>query len=86
MVGGLNIAIRAVATGGVLWIEHAHRTRIEISTPTEVAGRNATICPGNESVPFSVDCMIFIQGGVGSDAGLRENAANGATAELPELP
>ena len=86
MVARLNLAILAAAAAGVVWIEHAHRTRIEISTPAEIAGRNATICPENESVPFSADCMMFIQRGVVSDARLRENAADGALAESPELP
>jgi hypothetical protein len=81
-----NLVVLAVAVGGLLWIEHAQRVRIEISTPAEVAGRDAAICPENESVPFSADCMMFIQGGVGSDVDLRATAADGALAESPELP
>jgi hypothetical protein len=80
-----NLVVLAAAAGGVLWIEHAHRIRIETSTPVEVAGRNAAVCPENESVPFSADCMMFIQGGVGSDVHLRV-AAPEASAESPELP
>jgi hypothetical protein len=86
VVAKLNLAILAAAVGGVLWIEHAQRIRIEISTPAEVPGRNAAICPENESVPFSADCMMFIQGGVRPDVHLRANAADGALAESPELP
>ena len=86
VVAKLNLVVLAVAVGGVLWIEHAQRVRIEISTPTEVAGRNAAICPENESVPFSVGCMMFIQGDVGSAVDLRATAADGALAGSPELP
>jgi hypothetical protein len=86
VVAKLNLVVLAVAAGGVLWIEHAQRVRIEISTPAEIAARNASICPENESVPFSVDCMMFIQNGVGSGVDLPANAANGALAESPELP
>jgi hypothetical protein len=82
----LNLAILAAAVGGVLWIEHAQRIRIEVATPAEVAGRDAAICPENESVPFSADCMMFIQGGVGLEVDLRAHAADGPPAESPELP
>jgi hypothetical protein len=80
------VIILAAVVGGVLWIEHSNHIKIETSTPTEVAERNTAVCPENESVPFSADCMMFIQGGVGSDVRLRVNAADGALAESPELP
>jgi hypothetical protein len=86
VIGKLNLVVVAVAVGGVLWIEHAQRVRIEISTPAEIAGRNAAICPENESVPFSADCMMFIQSGVGSDVHLRPSAGDGALPDSPELP
>jgi hypothetical protein len=81
----LNLVILAAAAGGFLWIEHAHRIKIETSTPAEVAQR-AAVCPENESVPFSADCMTFIQGGAGSDVRPRLNATDGALADSPELP
>jgi hypothetical protein len=86
VVAKLNLVILAAAVGGVLWIEHAHHIRIETPTPVEVAGRNAAVCPENESVPFSADCMMFIQGGVGPDVHLRLDAADVASAASPELP
>jgi hypothetical protein len=83
--GKLNILVLALlAGGGMLWVEHSHRTKIEVSTPTELAERNAAVCPENESVPFSADCMTFIQGGVGSNVRVPVNAAEDA--ESPELP
>ena len=84
VVAKLNLVILAAAVGGMLWIEHANRIRIEPPMPAEVAVRNAAVCPENESVPFSADCMKFIQGGVGSAVHLREIVVDGA--ESPELP
>jgi len=82
VVGKLNLVILATAVGGVLWIEHGNRIKIE--PPTEAAEHNVAVCPENESVPFSADCMKFIQGGVGSAVHLREIVVDGA--ESPELP
>jgi hypothetical protein len=86
VVSKLNLIILAVAVGGVLWIEHANRMKIEMPTPAELAGAKPAICPENESVPFSADCMMLIQGGAGSDVHLRVNAADVESAESPELP
>jgi hypothetical protein len=86
VIAKLNLVILAAAVGGVLWIEHANRIQIETQTPVELAGANAAICPENESVPFSADCMMFIQGGAAPDLARRPNAADGALPESPELP
>ncbi len=85
VVAKRNLVILAAAAGGMLWIEHANRIKIE-TTPAQVVERNAAVCPENESVPFSPDCMMFIQGGVGSEIQLRINATDGALADSPELP
>jgi hypothetical protein len=82
VVSKLNLAILAAAVGGVMWIEHAHRIAIRSPAPAEVAGLNTPACPENESVPFSADCMMFIQGGAGPD--LRPGAD--ATRPLPDSP
>jgi hypothetical protein len=79
----LNLVILAVVAGAVVWIEHAQHIKIEVPPPAELA--NAVVCPENESVPFSADCMIFIQGGAGSDVRPRVNA-DAVLAESPELP
>ncbi len=86
VVSKLNLAILAAAVGGVIWIEHAHRVTIQVPAPAEAAGANAPACPENESVPFSADCMIFIQGGAGSDVRPRLNADPAALADSPERP
>jgi hypothetical protein len=86
VVSKLNLLILAAVASGVVWIEHAQRIKIEMSTPAERAGVDAAACPENESVPFSADCMKFIQGGAGSDVRPRANAADAVLAESPELP
>ena len=85
VVSKLNLVILAAVVGGVVWVEHAQRIKIEMSTPAERAGVDAAACPENESVPFSADCMKFIQG-LGSDVRPRANAADAVLAESPELP
>ena len=86
MVAKLNLVVVVAAAGGLLWIEHAQRTRIDTPMVAEVAGRDTAICPENESVPFSADCMMFIQGGAGSGVRPRIEAVDGAIADSPELP
>jgi hypothetical protein len=85
VVAKLNLVILAGAASGVLWIESAHRIRIEVSTPAEVAVRDAAMCPENESVPFSADCMKFIQGTAVPDV-LRASGTDGSFADSPEQP
>ena len=85
VVAKRNLVILAAVAGGVLWIEHANHIKIE-TTPAEVVERNAAVCAENESIPFSTDCMMFIQGGGGSNVDLRAHATDGALAESPELP
>jgi hypothetical protein len=82
VVSKRSLAILAAAVGGVMWIEHAHRITIRSPAPAEVAGLNSPACPENESVPFSPDCMTFIQGGAGPDVRLRVDA----TRTLPDSP
>jgi hypothetical protein len=62
---------RTVIVGAVLaavvWIEHGHR--IDIGTPSAAAfsAALAARCPDNENVPYSSDCIVFMQGETGSD-------------------
>jgi len=86
VVSKLNLLILAAVASGVVWIEHAQRIKIEMSTPAERVGVDAAACPENESVPFSADCMKFIQGVVEVDVRRRVNALGAVLAESPELP
>ena len=90
MISKLDLAvIVASIAGAMLWIEHGHR--IDIATPTDAAFAVpvGAVCPDNENVPYSVDCIVFMQGGVASsDLRWRANAA-GSTPDEPgrdELP
>lgn len=80
------VVVVAALAGGLLWIEHANRIKIEM--PAEIAPQaaRAAACPENESVPFSADCMLFIQGGVRSDVRRPFNEADSASVESPEQP
>jgi hypothetical protein len=87
LITRFNVFVLAAIAGGMLWIEHAHRITIEASGPAEVAGRDAALCPANESVPFSADCMAYIQGsGVQPDVRRPGNTVDAASADSPELP
>jgi hypothetical protein len=86
MVSKLSLVILAAAAGGVLWVEHSHRIKIEPSAPADVAAVGDGVCPENESVPISQDCLTFIQTGGGSNAHPRLKASDGLSVKSPELP
>lgn len=70
--------IAASITGAVLWIEHGHR--IDIATPTGAAlAASVAACPGNDSVPYSTDCIVFMQGSATPDRRGRVHAAERTT-------
>jgi hypothetical protein len=60
----LDFAIVAFIAGGMLWVEHGHRIKVEAPIAAEVSGPAASACPDNDSVPFSADCIAFIGSGV----------------------
>jgi hypothetical protein len=63
VISKLDLLVVAVVAAGFLWVEHGHRVRLEAPPPAAAAsGPPAAGCPANESVPFSADCMAFIQG------------------------
>jgi hypothetical protein len=86
VVAKLNLVIVTAAAGGLLLLEHAQRVRIDAPAASEIAARNPAICPENESVPFSADCMTFIQSAAGPDLRSRSIVVDGALADSPELP
>jgi hypothetical protein len=57
----IDLAVIAVVAGGLLWVEHAHR--VVIATPAAAEVALPAICPDTDSVPFSADCLKFIEGG-----------------------
>ena len=56
----LDVAVVIVAAAVLLRIEHDHR--IFIGTPAAAAPA-AAVCPAKDDVPFSADCIKFIEGG-----------------------
>lgn len=70
----LDLAIVAVIAAGLLWIEHEHRIIIGTPAAAEVAPPAASVCPDTDDVPFSADCIKFIDGGVLPDLRLQASA------------
>ncbi len=57
----LDVAVVIVAAAVLLRIEHDHR--IFIGTPAAAAAPASAVCPAKDDVPFSADCIKFIEGG-----------------------
>jgi hypothetical protein len=62
LITRFNVFVLAAIAGGAMWIEHTHRIRIIASASVETSAQPTQACPANESVPFSPECMEFIQG------------------------
>jgi hypothetical protein len=76
----LDLALVAVVAAGMLWIEHDHRIFIGTPAAAEVAPPAASVCPDTDDVPFSADCIKFIDGGVLPDIQVGLSAAGSAPA------
>jgi hypothetical protein len=65
-VSKLDWAAAVVMAAALLRIEHGHR--IVIGTPAAAAPPPAaSVCPATDDVPFSADCLKFIDGGASPD-------------------
>lgn len=60
----IDVAIVAVIAAGMLWIEHGHRIVVATPAAVDAAQSAASLCPDTDDVPFSTDCIKFIDGGV----------------------
>jgi hypothetical protein len=60
-VSKLDVAAAVVMAAVLLRIEHDHR--IVIGTSAAAAPSAAAVCPASDDVPFSADCIKFIDGG-----------------------
>ena len=76
-------AIAALVAAAVLWIEHGNRVDSDIPVGAANAASAGSVCPDSENVPYSADCIAFMQGDVASAvrASWREPAKN-----LPVTP
>jgi hypothetical protein len=83
-----DVAIVVAVATGMLWIEHGHRisivTPMVAETPAETPAASA--CPDNDSVPFSADCIAFIDGGVPPIAHTRMSVVISAPTASPDAP
>jgi hypothetical protein len=79
-----DLAIVVFVAVGMLWIEHGHR--ISVATPMAAAAPAAAACPDSDSVPFSADCIAFIDGGSSAAARTRMSVVAGAPAASPDAP
>lgn len=82
----LDLAVIAAVTGAMLLAEYGNRVRIEAPRPGQVSAQAAPTCPANESVPFSAECMAFIQTPPAVLNLRRLNSADLATIDSPEQP
>jgi hypothetical protein len=71
----IDVAVVAVIAAGMLWIEHGHRIVVATPAVAEAAGPAASLCPDTDDVPFSADCIKFIDGGVLPDIHARKHVA-----------
>jgi hypothetical protein len=82
-----NVLVLVAVVGGLMvWLEHSHRIRIEAPTLTEASAQPTQACPVNESVPFSPECMAFIQGTFQPVKLQRLDRADPSAASSSELP
>jgi hypothetical protein len=65
-LGKFAPAIVVALAIGMLWIEHDHRIVVATPASTDDAPITAA-CPDSDSVPFSADCIAFIEGGASSN-------------------
>jgi hypothetical protein len=64
----LAVIVLLVA-GAVLWIEHGHRIDLATSTGEAFAAPVAAVCSDSENVPYSKDCIAFMQRDAAFDLG-----------------
>jgi hypothetical protein len=69
----LDVAVVAVMAVALLRLEHGHRIVIGTPAPAEAAPQAAAVCPATDDVPFSADCIKFIDGGALPDGRARLN-------------
>ncbi len=66
-VSKLHLAVIAASIpGAALWIEQGHRIDIEPPAGAAFRASIAEVCPDNENVPYSAECIVFMQGEVAS--------------------
>jgi hypothetical protein len=81
VISKLDLAVLAAAiAAGMLSIEHAGRIAADAPQAAELAASGAAVCPDNENLPYSADCIAFMQGGSRPDLRRPANAAHSGLA------
>src|SRR5437899_2656452 len=81
------VVIFASIAAAVLWIEHGQHVVADAPTPTELAARAAArACPDSESVPYSENCIAFMQGDRVSPQRWQASVVESTTVTLTEVP
>jgi hypothetical protein len=80
----IDLAIVAAVAVGMLWIEQGHRILIS-SADAESERQVVSVCPDTDDVPFSVECINFIDGGVPPEIHARQNGLVSRRAAVSEL-
>jgi hypothetical protein len=70
----IDLTIIAVVAVGMLWIEQEHRVFI---SPADAESERpaSSVCPDTDDVPFSAECIKFIDGGVLPDIHARQSGS-----------
>ena len=80
------VALGAAIACAVLWIEHGHRVDSETLAGATFAASARSVCPDNENVPYSADCIEFMQGDAASGIHWGTNAPKSVPAAAAPAP
>ena len=81
----LAVIVASIA-GALLWIEHGSRIDIETPAGAAFAAPVVRVCPDNENVPYSSDCIVFMRSDLAPTTRWQENAAKTMLAESAHAP
>jgi hypothetical protein len=70
-VSKLDVAVMVVMAAILLRVEHDHRVVIGGAAPAEAALQ--AVCPATDDVPYSADCIRFIEGSAVPDGQGRQH-------------
>ena len=79
-----DLALVAVIAAGLLWIEHGNRIVIATPAAAEAPPPPKSACPATDDVPFSADCIRYIEGGALPDQRAPVSIVAGPSAALSD--
>src|SRR6185369_14433542 len=79
----LDLAIVVVVACGALGVEYGNNIVMDVPADTDrPALAAAAQCPDNDSMPYTPNCLIFMQGKPASDVGRKPAAEKNMVAHL----